>query len=229
MATGKMTLWESVSEAIAHSRMLTVRTVTYLPRERAHIDVILGAFLDAAGMRQLKNKLSYCIHELAGNAKKANTKRVYFRERNLDIENSAHYARGMAGFKQDMVQRVSHFDVRLREEDLYVKFQFRKIRNGVRIVVRNNTVLTTSEKARIDEKLAIARRYDCLAEAYRTTEDGSEGAGLGIVMLLFMLKNLGFGPDSFTVRVAEGETIATLTLVTPPQVAGTVPAGTATA
>ncbi|MGA2641544.1 MAG: hypothetical protein ABSG21_11665, partial [Spirochaetia bacterium] len=139
MATTTRGLWESVYYAIVNSRTLTVKTVTYLPHERAHIDTILGAFLDAAGMRPLKNKLSYCIHELAGNAKKANTKRLFFREKNLDISNEADYAAGMAEFKRELIDRVDYYQERLRAEDLYVKFQFRKIRDGVRISVRNNT------------------------------------------------------------------------------------------
>jgi len=76
---------QSVDSAIVNSLTLTVRTVTYLPRERVHIDRILEAFLSAARMRPLKNKLSYCVHELAGNAKRANTKRLFFQERNFDI------------------------------------------------------------------------------------------------------------------------------------------------
>jgi hypothetical protein len=215
--------------AIVNSRTLTVKTVTYLPQERAHIDTILGAFLDAAGMRPLKNKLSYCIHELAGNAKKANTKRLFFLEKNLQIASEKDYAAGMAEFKREMVERVDHYLERLRAENFYVKFQFRKIKNGVRISVRNNTELTPEEESRIHAKQAIAERYSCLADAYSTTEDGAEGAGLGIVMMLFMLKNLGFGSDAFSVRASQGETIATLTLITPPAMEGGISSGSATA
>jgi hypothetical protein len=229
VATTKRQLWESVYYAITNSRTLTVKTVTYLPHERAHIDTILGAFLDAAGMRPLKNKLSYCIHELAGNAKKANTKRLFFREKNLEISSEKDYVAGMGDFKREMVERVDYYLEKLRAENLYVKFQFRKIKNGVRISVRNNTELTPVEESRIKDKLAIAERYNCLADAYSTTEDGAEGAGLGIVMMLFMLKNLGFGSNAFNVRTAQGETIATLTLIAPPEMQGATSSGSATA
>ena len=219
MATNRRSLLESVRDAIDNSRTLTLKTITYLPRERAHIDAVLGAFLDAAGMRSLRNNLSYCVHELAGNAKKANTKRVYFRENKLDIMNAIDYARGMKHFKAEMIDRIGHYLDLLREEDMYVKFQFRKVRGGVRISVRNNAELTPAEQRRVDEKMAIARRYECLADAYATTEDGAEGAGLGLVMMMFMLKNLGFGPDSFAMKGAAGETVATMTLITPPSAA----------
>ena len=192
-----------------------VKTITYLPRERAYIDKILGAFLDVAGMTSLKNNLSYCIHELAGNAKKANTKRLYFREKSLDINSAADYADGMRGFKQETVDRIDQYLEKLKEAGLYVKFQFRKIRNGVRVSVRNNAELTAVEEGRIREKIAIAARYSCFAEAFTNTADGTEGAGLGLVMMIFMLKSLGFGPDAFDIRVAGGETVAVLTLINP--------------
>jgi hypothetical protein len=225
----KRDLWDKVRDAIASSQTLTVKTVTYLARERAHIDTILGAFLDAAGMRPLKNKLSYCIHELAGNAKKANTKRLFFQERNLDIRKDADYAAGMAEFKREMVGQMEHYDEKLRSENLTVRFQFRKIRNGVRISVRNNTELAAAEQKRIAEKQAIAEQYTCLADAYSATEDGSEGAGLGIVMMLFMLKNLGVGTDAFRIEAAHGETIATLTLIAPSATEEGMATATATA
>lgn len=161
MPARKRSPWESVSDAIANSRTLSLRTATYLPHVRVHIDTILGAFLEAAAMRQLKSKLSYCIHELAGNAKKANTKRLYFKEKNLDIDDPADYTAGIGTFKTEM------------------------------------------------------ERFNCLGDAYSISQDAAEGAGLGIVMMLFMLKSLGFGSDAFAVHSAQGETVATLTLIDP--------------
>lgn len=215
MATRKRGLWESVYYAIVQSKTLTLSTFAYLPAERVHIDRILNAFLVAAGMTGLRNNLAYCVHELAGNAKKANVKRLYFREKKLDITNPDDYRRGMERFKVETTDQAARFLAALRENGLYVKFQFRKLRAGVRICIRNNSLLTPAELKRVEEKICVARRYRCLAEAYPSTEDGCEGAGLGIVMMLFMLKNLGFPQDAFSIRVSGGETIATLVLAGP--------------
>lgn len=139
MTARKRGLWESVYYAIVHSRTLTLTTSLYLPGERAHIDRILGAFLEAAGMEQLRNNLAYCVHELAGNAKKANMKRLYFKEKNLDILSKDDYARGMERFKTETIEQISHYLAGLKENGLYVKFQFRKLKKGVRVSVRNNS------------------------------------------------------------------------------------------
>jgi len=229
MPTGRRALWDSVHDAIAQSKTLTLRTTTYLPHERVHIDRILGAFLDASGMISIKDKLGYCVHELAGNAKKANTKRLYFLENKLDIADAADYGQGMKGFKRETTEHIGQYLEKLKEAGLCVKFQFRKLRNGVRISVHNNVTLTAAEEARITEKIAIARQYTCFAEAFTSIEDGTEGAGLGLVMMMFMLKSLGFGQDAFTMRIANGETVATLKLEAPDAAAEPGAAGSASA
>jgi anti-anti-sigma factor len=211
----KRSVWGSVLHAIDQSKTLTAKTFTYLPNERRHIDRILAAFLKAVDMAPLGNNLSYCIHELAGNAKKANTKRLYFEEKKLDILNDDDYATGMERFKQEALEKIDYYHARLRERGLYVKFQFRKTPRGLRICIRNNVILTPAEKRRIEEKLAIAKSFSSLPDAYARTEDASEGAGLGIVMMLFMLRNLGIDQDAFTIRASGSETLATLTLMRP--------------
>lgn len=205
--------WEAVYYSIAHSRTLTVRTYAYRPPERAHVDRILGAYLDAVGMKGVRSNLTYCLHELAANAKKANTKRLYFMDRGLDINYPADYEEGMRDFKAQTVAHIDGYLSRQKEAGLHVKFEFRRLQAGVSVAVINNCDLTGVEQERIQEKLRIARRYDCLVDAFPNSEDGQEGAGLGIVMLVFMLRNLGFGPDAFTMRSADGETRATLTLL----------------
>lgn len=208
----KRGLWESVYYSVMHGKPLTVTTYTYRPAERAHVDRIFGAYLEMAGMKEMRANLTYCIHELAANARKANTKRLYFQERGLDITNPADYTQGMKDFKRDTVVDIDRFLRRQREAGLYVKIEFRKLTGGVFVMVRNNAEITPAELQRIQFKLSIADGYSCLADAFPQSEDGLEGAGLGIVMMTFMLRNLGFGRDTFQITSAEGETRASLTL-----------------
>jgi len=208
-------LWESVYYSVVSGQPLTVTTCRYRPAERAHIDRIFGAYLNVAGMSHLHTNLTYCVHELAANAKKANTKRLYFKERGLDITDPTQYERGMRGFKNDTLADIDSFLARQKRAGLHVKIEFCRLANGVSVTVRNNAELTAAEMARIQEKRAVAARHACLADAFPRSEDGLEGAGLGIVMLIFMLKNLGFGPDTFQIISGNGETKASLVLIKP--------------
>jgi hypothetical protein len=208
-------LWESVYFSIVNSRPLTVTTWAYKPTERAYIDRILGAFLEVSGMKPLRTKLTYCIHELAANAKKANTKRIYFQEKGLRIMDESDYAEGMRRFKAETVEDIDRYLAKQREAGLYVKLQFCRLDDGVEVCVRNNVELTPWEKQRIEEKLDISRRFSCMTDAYPSSEDNAEGAGLGIVMMMIILKNLGFASDALSVGSADGETQAVLTLLKP--------------
>ncbi|MBA7622603.1 hypothetical protein ES703_29981 [subsurface metagenome] len=51
-----------------------------------------------------------------------------------------------------------------------------------------------------------------MEEAFATVLDTTEGAGLGIVILILMLRKIGLDEEAFSVDIDMGETIATLTV-----------------
>ena len=64
---------------------LSITTYT-LPREMSvYMEEVLTAFLTELNQTQMIEYLKYCLGELVSNAKKANTKRLYFKEKGLDI------------------------------------------------------------------------------------------------------------------------------------------------
>ncbi len=88
-----------IQKAALRSLPLTFR-LTSLPHEfHAKLDRILEAYLEELGQQQILEPLSYCLKELIVNAQKANTKRLFFEEKGLDINNDADYDRGMASFR----------------------------------------------------------------------------------------------------------------------------------
>lgn len=203
---------QKVDYAISNKRTLNIKTYKYLSIERDFIDGVIAKYLNSLGLSWLNNKLSYCIHELAANAHKANTKRVYFESRGLNISDSAAYEQGMLDFKAETFQNLDTYLDSQRRAGLYVIFQFQLSDDRLTIQIRNNTPTTAQEESRICEKLRIARLYDNLADAYDVSEDYSEGAGLGIVMLSLMLNTLGFGQEAIRFEFTEEETIAHLDL-----------------
>jgi len=58
------------------------------------MEEVLDVFLGELGQKKLKDYIVYCLRELAVNAKKANTKRVYFDSRGLDIDDTDQYDEG---------------------------------------------------------------------------------------------------------------------------------------
>jgi putative nucleotidyltransferase with HDIG domain len=191
---------------------LTITTFT-LPREiEVFIEQVLEVFLSQVDQVKLKDYVVYCVRELAVNAKKANTKRVYFTKRGLDLFNPEDYKLGMTTFKEDTLNNIAHYLRLQKEKGLYIKLILQVRRNIIFVEVRNNIAITKTELIRIHEKLARARQYHSLEDAMTQVLDDSEGAGLGLVILVLMLKKMGLGEDCFNILRTPKETIARIVI-----------------
>lgn len=201
-----------IKKAINSGIPLTVTSYT-LPHEiEAYIEEVLEVFLKELGQDNLKDYLSYCLRELAVNAKKANTKRIYFMERGLDLNNPEDYKLGMTNFKQETMDNISHYLQFQKEKGLYIKVILHVKGQTINLEVRNNAAITKTELIRIHDKLARSRQYNSLEEALTQVLDDSEGAGLGLVILVLMLKKIGLDEDCFDIVANESETIARITI-----------------
>ncbi len=197
-----------IKKAVQSGIPLTITTYT-LPREiEVYIGQVLASFLKIVGQDQLESYVVYCVQELAVNAKKANTKRVYFIERGLDLNNSDDYKIGMENFKDDTLGNIGHYLKLQKDKGLYIKLIFQIKKNIINIEVRNNVAVTKTELIRIHDKLARSRQYDSLEDALSQVLDDSEGAGLGLVILVLMLKKIGLDEDCFDIIATDTETIA---------------------
>jgi putative nucleotidyltransferase with HDIG domain len=199
-----------VKKAVQAGVPLTITTFT-LPHEiEIYIEQVLAVFLKEVHQEKLKDYIVYCVQELAVNAKKANTKRVYFMEKGLDLTNPAQYKEGMATFKETTLSNIAHYLQMQKDRGLYVRLILQVRKNIVYIEVRNNVAVTKTELIRIHDKLARSRQYNSLEDALAQVLDNSEGAGLGLVILVLMLKKMGLDEDCFDILSTEKETVARL-------------------
>ncbi|QQO10231.1 HDOD domain-containing protein [Breznakiella homolactica] len=197
-----------IKKAVQSGIPLTITTYT-LPHEiEMYIEQVLEVFLKNVGQEKLKDYIVYCVQELAVNAKKANTKRVYFMERGLDLGNPDDYKTGMANFKEDTLNNIAHYLQMQKEKGLYIKLILQIKKNIIHIEVRNNVAVTKTELIRIHDKLARSRQYNNLEDALSQVLDDTEGAGLGLVILVLMLKKIGLDEDCFDILATEKETVA---------------------
>jgi putative nucleotidyltransferase with HDIG domain len=197
-----------IKKAILSGLPITVTTST-MPREiEIYIEDVITFFLKYAGKEALKDYIVYGIMELAANAKKANIKRVYFIERGLDISNEYDYSLGMEKFRENALANVSRFLKLQDERGLYIRLILQMREDIIQIEIRNNAAATNTELLRIRDRLARSRQYQSLDEAFSQILDDSEGAGLGLVILLLMFKKIGLNEDCFDIRNNEKETVA---------------------
>jgi putative nucleotidyltransferase with HDIG domain len=80
--------------------------------------------------------------------------------------------------------------------------------------VRNGAELTSREQARIYDRIARARAFHSFVEALSQPVDSTEGAGLGLMILLQFLNRIGLGEEAFAIEARKGETVAALVIPT---------------
>ncbi|MGD9940946.1 MAG: hypothetical protein AB7T74_14220, partial [Clostridia bacterium] len=134
-----------IKKAVHSAIPLTITTYT-LPHEiEVYMEDVLEVFLNELGQSRIKDYLVYCLRELAVNAKKANTKRVYFDSRNLDLNSQTDYAEGMRTFKSDTMENLPFYLQKQKDARLYIKIIFQARGSTVVLEVRNNAPLTRTE------------------------------------------------------------------------------------
>lgn len=201
-----------VVHAARHGIPLVVKTHTLPPQTEAELDDILGIFLEELGQQAVKDRVSYCLRELTGNAKKANTKRVYFQQQGLNLEDPGDYERGMRSFKADTIDNIDNYLTLQEKADLSIRVSF-LIRDHVLLIsVRNNTPILPAELARAQSRADRSWGFVDMDEAFVDLLDDSEGAGLGIGILVLMLRKMGLDRRSFRLESDHGDTVASLLL-----------------
>ena len=196
------------------SLQLPIEMTSYtLPKNmEVYIRNVMEMFLEECHQEHLKEYLNFCLSELLTNAKKANTKRVYFKEKGLDINDPADYEKGMENFKMDTLTNIDHYLELQRKAGLYIKLALRIQADKIYIEIKNNSKLTVFEKERIQQKLDSVQQYKNMDEVLTNVLDQSEGAGLGIIIIILMLQKVGLSKDNYQVISDYDETITRIIL-----------------
>lgn len=152
------------------------------------------------------------LRECILNAIKANGKRLFFQNAGASIEDPATYDTVMNTFKTDIIGDFSKLKTDLIKSDYKVDFKLQKLENSFRIKIENNAVILPKEEKRINERMTNARKFKDFSDAYEEMYDETEGAGLGIILTILLLKNLGVSPDNFSIKAVGEKTVTTLEL-----------------
>jgi hypothetical protein len=199
---------EKVVKAIRMEVPLVMTTYTLPRKVEKYIEKVVTLFLEYIRQSSLADNIIYCVQELVVNAKKANTKRVYFLEKGLDLSRSDDYSTGMETFREETLNNIQHYLELQREKGLYIKLILHLKNNTITIEVRNNSIITLEELERIHRRLVKASAYKDLEEAIINILDDSEGAGLGLVILVLMMKKIGLSEKNFSILRTDSETVA---------------------
>lgn len=202
-----------IKKALEFQVPIEVATYTLPKSMELYIRKVLMDFLTLSHQNHMIEYLNFCLGELLTNAKKANTKRVYFEEKGLDINDEEQYEIGMKNFKEDTLSNINHYLELQKKAGLYVKMLLQvRSDSSVRIEIQNNSRLTVFEKKRIQDKLNSVRQYTSINEVMSSVMDQSEGAGLGIIIMILMLQKIGLSKDNYQIFDEDGITVTRIIL-----------------
>jgi len=187
----------------------------YLTRSiEVDVNSLLAKVLSRMDKAYLYDTFESIIRELIQNAVKANMKRVWFREKGLDIDDDNDYRKGIAKFK-NVVYHPEVMREKLLASPYRVMLKFRKAGGGIVIEVSNNARIVPAELERLRNRVIKAAEGGNFADAYENMYDASEGAGLGIILSLMLLRNAGIDSGCFAIR-PEGDVLR-ITITIPPE------------
>lgn len=213
---------KKIDDAIKLGAPITINTYTFSHDIQVTVEQILTYFLAKLGQSHLKDYAMYCLNELAVNAKRANTKRIYFKEHGLDIFDGSQYKIGMERFKKETLENIDYYIEQQKKAGLYIKIILRTRDNNFEIEIRNNAIMTKEELLRANNKIALASQMSDFSQAITTVVDETEGAGLGLIIMTLMLKQIGATPKAYFIGVIKDETVSKISLPFNPDYSKTV-------
>ncbi|MBP9888291.1 MAG: histidine kinase [Leptospiraceae bacterium] len=199
----------SIEKQVKNKKGLVVIVYSFSPEIEEIIKFGLKSILDQYEKSGLVNTVYNVLFESILNGLKANSKKLFFIENSINIDNPDDYAKGIIQFKKDINKsNLRQSGAKNKERNIYVRVKFTYDSSGLEIEVLNNTQLLPAEEARIREKLALGDKYDDLMSYYMDNSDSTEGEGLGLVLSLILLKAENLDPSLFRIGTKNGLTFA---------------------
>ncbi|HPS59473.1 MAG TPA: HDOD domain-containing protein [Spirochaetota bacterium] len=165
------------------------------------INAILLKILSRQGNVFLLETLITIIREIIFNAFKANLKRIYFEKSGVSINDTEKYDELMCSFKDDFLYNLDEIRSDILTQNRYhISVTFSRHGREINFSVFNNVTIIEEEFKRIRDRIEQSKNFQNLADAYNDVYDSTEGAGLGLVLMIFLLRNSGIGADNLTIN-----------------------------
>lgn len=178
--------------------------------EEDYLNTLLKLIVVSIGKGNISEYISYIYREIINNAKKANMKRIYFDGKDLDINSIADYEKGMSGFKEALLDRSDFFTNLLAENKKYIRTSIKLENDVLKIITENNSPMTLFEKSVVEEKIKNAAAFNSIEDAVTTVTNNKEGAGLGLIISVLMLKKLNLSENNLRIDSNTDRTVSEL-------------------
>ncbi|WP_108928780.1 histidine kinase [Leptospira johnsonii] len=202
---------DNIRLTVEDGRILSLKTHRITRSVEEHIQQAIELILDKVTYPTLVPTIYTIVKELSINACKANQKRIFFEEKGYDIENPIQYKKGVSEYRELFSESMAEeYGNKSKKKGYFCLITFDYSMDGIRVEVTNNTPVTIEEEKSLREKLEKGMQYGDIAQFYLDNADNTEGAGLGLALILIMLKGEGIDPSYFRIIIRKDVTIARL-------------------
>jgi len=189
---------EQIFEMISNHNDIVFIAYALLDDTEELIKFALLEILKKINKEELFTPLFSCLKELISNAIKANAKKILIDEGIIENPDNA----------IDVVQKIKKilneevilsYGIKTKERGLSSRIYLKWRKDFFVIEVVNNLPLSEKELGRIHKRIEQASKYDSIADVYLEYPDPlAEGMGLGLSMVIILLKNIDIDYHNFT-------------------------------
>jgi hypothetical protein len=205
---------KTIQLAISSRKRIRIQAYSVSDTIEKRVQDILRLILSSYGREDLVSGIYTCLKELLINAVKANFKNLYFEDYSFENnpEINLDYETALKLFKLEISrENATHLARIARTKNLSAEIIFSITpEDELFISVENPIEMTELEKETVSRKLRDARKCDDISEYFLQVEDdpNTEGAGIGLVLIALMLRNLGVPEDKFVISSENNITYA---------------------
>lgn len=133
------------------------------------------------------------------------TKRIFFKNNGLDIDKN--HKQAIEQFKESMSNGDIHTHLLMEGMEFLVELSFQEInKNSILIVVRNHGEMNASEIKNVNFMIDRGRKTNEVSDLLSDETSNKEGGGLGLSMIVILMKKLGLTPDCLYYEVKDSFT-----------------------
>ncbi len=195
----------------------SARVVAYSISDDVEIKLrrIILQILESYNCTDLMSPIFTSVKELIINAIKANFKNIYFEDyapKNKSNE-IIEYETALQLFNLEMSSdNTTYFEKFARKDDMKAEIELWTDEKTLHVQVANPVKMTDTELQNVKKKLLDAENCKDLADycIKNINDPHREGAGLGLILIMMMLKSLQAPSDSLVITTEQNKTVAYL-------------------
>lgn len=170
-----------------------------LEKTEEKIKFALAKILEKHNRFDLFTPIFSCIKELISNATKANAKKILINEGIIsnpdDPSETVLKVRSILNEKS-----LLEYGLKAKKHNLSTRIYLKVYKKHLFVEVINNIPLNKKEMDKINSRIKKSSKYDNIAEFFMENQDPeAEGMGLGISMVVVLLKNINITHRNFVI------------------------------